>query len=268
MKIYITIPGARYAGLMSYFVQVVENLNVIKDTPHKLYVKFDENMLYQDLRYGKNVWEYYFYQPFSFTQEEVDAAEKIGGVWLEGSMNIPSRLTKDVIIKANKLITDYIKPKEHIESKINKFIAENISEYDKVLALHKRGTDHVDDAPEVPIETYFSTVDKYIDDYQKLLLCTDEEYTVTAFKQRYGSKVIFYNSIRAEERTKIGVHQSIGLCNPYKMGEDVIVETYLMSKSNLLIKTVSNVSNASVLINKSLNYIEIDAHIIYGKYSK
>lgn len=71
LKIYVNIPGHRYAGLMSYFVQVVSNLNVVMGTSNKMYIKFDENMRYQDLRYGKNVWDYYFKQPFEIGRAHV-----------------------------------------------------------------------------------------------------------------------------------------------------------------------------------------------------
>lgn len=264
MKIYINIPGNRCSGLMSYFVQVVSNLNVVLNTQNKLYVKFDENMRYQDLRYGKNVWEYYFKQPFEFTKEEVVSAEKIKDVWFENNLQIPSRLTSDVIMSGGDIVKKYIFLLPHIKHKIDKFINDNNLSESRILAVHKRGTDHINDAPILPIETYYYYIDRYIDLYDKILLCTDEEYSVAEFKQKYGDKIITYNSIRTTERNNIGIHQSIGLSNPYKMGEDVIIETYLMSQSDLLIKTVSNVSNSALFINPSLKYVEIDTTIVYN----
>lgn len=264
LKIYVNIPGHRYAGLMSYFVQVVSNLNVVMGTSNKMYIKFDENMRYQDLRYGKNVWDYYFKQPFEFTAEEVEAAIKIKDVWFDGNLTILPRLTQEVTNRGSEIIRSHIHLKPHIQEKIDKFLLDNTLPTDKILAAHKRGTDHISDAPLLPIETYFECIDSYINSYDKLLFCTDEEYIIDEFKQRYGNKLICYNSIRATENNNVGIHQSVGLRNPYKMGEDVIIETYLMSKSNFLIKTVSNVSNAALLINSSLKYVEIDSHIDYN----
>jgi hypothetical protein len=264
LKIYVNIPGHRYAGLMSYFVQVVSNLNVVKNTSNKLYVKFDENMRYQDLRYGKNVWDYYFKQPFNFSSEEVAGAIKIKDVWFEGNLSIPPRLTQDVIQDSGEIIKTYIHLKSHVQEKIEQFLERNTQPSDKILAVHKRGTDHICDAPLLNTQTYLKCIDEYIDSYDKLLLCTDEEYIIDEFKQRYGDKLIYYSSIRATENNNIGIHQSVGLLDPYKMGEDVIIETYLMSRSDFLIKTVSNVSNAALLINPSLKYVEIDTHIDYN----
>jgi len=206
LKIYITVPGHRYAGLMSYFVQAVANLYVVENTQNKLYIKFDENMRYQDLRYGRNVWDYYFDQPFNFTKEEVDAALKIQDVWFENNLTIPSRLTPDVINVGGNIVRKYINLKPHIQEKINKFLINNKQPDDKILAVHKRGTDHITDAPILPLQVYFEYIDEYIESYDKLLLCTDEEYTVKEFKQKYGNKLITYNSIRAIERNNLGVH--------------------------------------------------------------
>jgi hypothetical protein len=221
-------------------------------------------MRYQDLRHGRNVWDYYFEQPFNFTKEEVEGAEKIKNVWFEGNLNIPSRLTPEIIKKCGEIISKYIKLKNHVQVKIDTFIAANIMPGDRVLAVHKRGTDHINDAPLLPIDVYFSHIDKHIENYDKLLLCTDEEYTVDIFSERYKQKLITYDSIRSKEKNNIGVHQSIGLSNPYKMGEDVVIETYLMSRSDFLIKTISNVSNSVLMINPAIKYVEIDQHILYN----
>ena len=264
LKIYITIPGHRYAGLMSYFMQAVANLYVVYNTQDKLYIKFDENMRYQDFRYGKNVWDYYFDQPFNFIKEEVHSALKIKGVWFENNLSIPSRLTSEIRQKGNNIIKKYITLKSHIQEKIDKFLLDNKQPGEKILAVHKRGTDHITDAPILPTSVYFDNIDIYIESYDKLLLCTDEDYIIEEFKQRYGKKLIIYNSIRATEKNNIGIHQSVGLLNPYKMGEDVIIETYLMAQADFLIKTVSNVSNSALIINSELKYLEIDTTIDYN----
>lgn len=264
LKIYINIPGHRYAGLMSYFIQVIANLHVVNNTQSKMYIKFDENMRYQDLRYGRNVWDYYFEQPFNFTKEEVETAIKIKDIWFNNSLAIPPRITTDIRRVSGDIVQKYIKLKPHIQEKIDDFFKINKQPGDKILAIHKRGTDHITDAPILPIHEYFKFVDRYIKLYNKILLCTDEEYTVDEFKQRYGDKLITYNSIRTTEKNNLGIHQSIGLATPYLMGEDVIIETYLMAHSDFLLKTVSNVSNSAILINPELKYVEIDTTVDYN----
>ena len=48
------------------------------------------------------------------------------------------------------------------------------------------------------------------------------------------------------------------------MGEDVIVESLLMSKSDLLIRTVSGVTDFSIMYGNP-KYEDIDLHIMYNK---
>ena len=251
--------GQRYAGLMSYFVQAVSNLKLINNTEHKIYFKYDHNMLYLDPIMKGNVWEYYFDQPFTFTEDEIKSSKVEKDVWFPDCLNIPTYPDNAINLAAFELIEKYIKLKPHLSSKIDAFLSEHASPSDKIISIHKRGTDHVNDSPEVPIETYFNAVDISVDEYQKILVCSDEEYSIDAFKKRYGNnKVISYNSMRALKKTTLGIHQSIGLQSPYKMGEDVIIETFLMAKTHKLIKTVSNVSNSVLLINPKLQYLQLD----------
>jgi hypothetical protein len=263
MHILATIPGARHAGLMSYFVQVISNLYVTHCSGNKLYVLFDNNMRYKDASYGENVWEYYFEQPYNITLAERENIYT-KDVWLNGHLSIECRPSIETRRIANLMCTEYIRLKQHVVKKINNFWLEHKNKNETVLAVHKRGTDHVTDAPLLSISEYYEAVDRYIDRYDKLLICSDEEYSINDFKKRYGnSKVIAYNSIRAETPTNIGVHHSVGTRDPYRMGEDVVIETYLMSQSNMLIKTVSNVSNSSLFLALDLEYISIDEHIKY-----
>ena len=238
MKIYVTTAESRFAGLMSYFLQTVGSLNLLTEDSDKFYVKFDYNMLYQDLKYGKNVWEYYFYQPFNILKEEAEIAEKIIDIGRLGRLDL--NYTRKSIERAHFIINKYIHLKEHIKDKIESFLATNVGDNKKLLAVHKRGTDHINDSPILPLSKYFNTVDAIINNYDKLLICSDEEYSIQAFKDRYKDKVIYYNSIRA-------------------MGEDVVIESYLMSRADYIIKTTSNVSFASILIgNNADRYIDLE----------
>ena len=263
MSVLTTIPGTRQAGLMSYFVQVISNLYAVHNTDTKLYVKFTENMRYKDVAYGENVWEYYFEQPYNINLDS-DLYNSREVIWHENHLSIGCRPTADMISKAGLMVSKYINLKSHVKDKIDNCLKAYKDDADTVLAIHKRGTDHITDAPLLDVSEYFTETDKHIDNYDKILICSDEEFTVNAFKSRYGNNKVFsYDSIRATIPTTLGVHQSVGMRDPYKMGEDVIVESYLMSRSDMLIKTVSNVSNASLFINPNLKYISIDNHIQY-----
>lgn len=264
MKNYVVIPGTRMAGLFSYVMQVLHNLSVVDKTGDKLYVKYDHSMLYIDpTSTNKNVWDYYFHQPFTFTRDEVLINGKEKVIFIEDSRAIPfaftTRLTPDMISTGRDLVNKYIRIKSNITEKVDDFVKENFGK-NKYFAIHKRGTDHYKDAPLLPIEEYFRKTDKLLESYQSGVVCTDEVSTVKLYKDRYGDRIKFYDSIRSN--TNEGIHYSVGLNSPYKMGEDVLVESLIMSKSNHLVKTVSGVTTFSILYGE-LFYEDIDLHVSY-----
>jgi len=272
--IYVTIPGYRMAGLMSYFLQVISNLQVLENTSNKMYIKFDSNMLYIDnRRLDLNVWDYYFEQPFTFEYEEVKNSKIIKDVWFEGGMGVlPVKPNGDIYKKANFIANKYIKLKKYTKDKVDNFLVDNNLEKGKFLAIHKRGTDHhTMDVPNLSelkellnIQNYFKRTDELLEKFDSILLCTDEEETVEEFKSRYGNRVKVYDSTRAPKGSKLGIHNSVGLKDPYKMGEDIVVETYLMSCADTLIRTVSNVSISAIVLNNDLNVINIDEDFNYN----
>lgn len=275
INIYVTMPGNRMAGLMSYFVQAVSNLKTIENTLDKMYIKYDHNMLYLDnTRNESNVWDYYFEQPFTFTKEEINNANVIKEVWFKKGLGVfPTRPSKELYKNANNLINTYIRPKEHIKNKLDLFLTETGLKNSKFLAIHKRGTDHhTMDAehllplikPVIAIENFFKRTDDIVDDFDKILICSDEEDVVNKFKQRYGKKTVSYDSIRSLDSRPIGIHYSIGRQNPYKMGEDIILEVYSMSRAHTIMRTVSNVSISVIMLNNDINVINIDEEINYN----
>jgi hypothetical protein len=255
---YIVTPGVRYAGFFSYFNQVLSNLHILTNND-KMLVKFDHNNPYMDVSKNVNMWENYFYQPTEVDCDDFNTYTVLTETWFNGRYEIPfppTSITDNDIDTCNALIKKYIKIKPHIEAKLSAFYANHFSGK-KVLSVHKRGTDHYKEVKPLHVNEYFQCTDNIIDDFDNIFLCTDEQQTVKDFCSRYGDKLITYDSIRAELNNKSGVHYSSGAFNPYLMGEQVLIETLLMSKTNFLIKTVSNVSNAALFFNKNLQYKEI-----------
>lgn len=250
-----------------YYIQVLKTLYLVENTLDKIYVKLDSNVPYIDKKMStNNVWNYYFYQPFDITHDEFITSELIEGDWFQNDMKIgPGYHLLDVetLKIARTLTKKYIKIKEPILEKVNIFLKNNTNIADSILSVHKRGTDHIEDkrfAHLLDIGVYYNEIDKRIDNYDKLLACSDEQFSIDAFKRRYGKKVIAYDSIRALTPQNEGVHYSLVKHNPYKTGEDVVIECILMSKSNFLIKTIrqSNVAYSSLFLNENLKFFNIE----------
>lgn len=259
--------GDRRAGIFSYVMQVIAMTKVCKEQNIPMYIDFSENMAYyKDGRETDNVWEYYFEQPFK--NLNLEDYEKIHAVWYQDNrpLQMPFRYDKDsdYLKEARKYCKEFVKIAPELKEAATKFIRDNTN--GSYLAVHKRGTDH-ENAPYFTIENYFTETDQYIDQYEHLLVCSDEQFSVDEFKQRYGKKVISYDSARETDPAALhtcphglrkGVHNRFNSNFVYENGRDCVIEAYLLSQSSFLLKTLSNVSNFAVMSNENLDFVWID----------
>lgn len=260
--------GDRGAGIFSYVMQVIVMAKVCKDRNIPMYVDLSENMLYfKDCNKPENVWNYYFEQPFK--DLNLDEYDKEYAVWYQDDrpLQLPFRYTIDseFLKQARQYCKEFVKLKPELLEKANNFLTNNIGK--NYLAIHKRGTDH-ENASYFTLENYFQETDKYIDNYKQLLVCSDEQYSIDAFKKRYGNKVISYDSVRETDPNAVhdcphgqrkGAHNKYFYGSfVYQNGRDCVIEAYLLSQSSFLLKTLSNVSHFAVMSNDNLDFVWID----------
>ncbi len=265
-KILYLESGDRRAGIFSYVMQVIVMSKVCEDENMPMYVDFSKNMAYyKEGEVDNNVWEYYFEQPFNVNLDEY---EKIHAVWYQDHrpLQLPFRYTldSDFLKQARYYCNKFIKIKPDLIDRAENFLKNHTD--GNYLAVHKRGTDH-ENASYFTLDNYFTETDKYIDKYEQLLVCSDEQYSIDAFKQRYGKKVFSYDSVRetlpghtynGPHGLRMGVHNQHCGNLVYENGRDCVVEAYLLSKSSFLLKTLSNVSHYAVMSNENLNFVWID----------
>ena len=255
--------GDRRAGLFSYVLQVISNLHVAEECGMDLYVKFTNNPYTEEK--GSNTWDYYFTQPFGITESQV--SQYIGYLkddWFFGNLKCGNPiLTKEVITRTQELVSKYIFPKPHILSKKDRFISDYI-QTDNYASIHFRGTDHIIDAPTLNKQIYVDNIQNIFNSYEKILVCSDEQPFVDEVKMLFGAnKIVSYPSIRSTSKIPIH-HNNIG--QKYQTGEDVLIESLLMSQSKYLIRTVSNVTHFAIFNNKHLQYKHIDDLNLYTKF--
>jgi hypothetical protein len=255
--------GDRKAGLFSYVMQVIVMAKVCEDQNIPMYIDFSQDMLYyKDGKTNDNVWDYYFEQPYP--DIDLNEYERVRAVWYQDNrpLQLPFRYEKDsdFLEQARKYCKQYVKIKSSLLETANSFIKNNTNQ--NYLAVHKRGTDH-ENVNYFTIENYFTETDKYIDNHDQLLVCSDEQFSVDAFKTRYGSKVISYDSARETEenpsRRKGAHYKDNGDNFVYKNGRDCVIEAYLLSQAKFLLKTLSNVSHYAVMSNENLDFVWIDS---------
>jgi len=268
----VTNGGYRNAGLFSYVLQVIGNLHVSDNRNLKMYVNIHHGP-YLNLLKGPNCWDYYFKQPYGLTKTDFKIFEKIEEKeWFDDKLEIITpNLTEDVIKRARELTKKYIKPTDIIRNKIDDF-KKNVIGSEKYASVHFRGTDHYSDPnsafPIMPQDIYFQYIDKLLMNFEKVLVCSDQQDFVDNATKKIGeNKIVSYPSIRSKNASAI--HYSDEIKDKYQAGEDVVVESYLMSESDFLIRTCSGVTHFSIVNSQNPNFkfINID-EVYYGRKRK
>lgn len=252
MKLKVVESGPyKNRGWFSYFNQAIYALKSADRENVPLMIDFVDTNLHPD-----NIWDFYFYQPFVI--ENLSDYEIERKMWFDTYCQF--FLDQNHIDEFNCMVNKYVvvKPKitQIVDDFTNKYFLNK-----NILVCHKRGTDHSLHGDMLSLQYYFEKVDLHIDKYDLLYLATDEQQTLDAFKNRYRNKVIYYDCMRSENG--IAIHHGIGKQDPYKMGEDVVVDCLLMSKGSHLLKTASNISHAVLYFNNKMTWENIDAHINY-----
>ena len=209
-----------------------------------------------------NSWEYYFNQ--QKTLSDIDFKNnKI--VFSDGNFNI--KFFKDHyygnedyfynIFKKNISISD------NIYKRVENFKKKYFLNY-KIIGVHWRGTDITNakyktkdsifykHRKKISIKTFAKKIDPILKRYKKIkiFLSTDEEDYLKQFKNLYGNKVIHTNCYRSTSNNPIHLADNYERHrHRYKLGLEVLVDSLLLSESDILICRKSNVTNAAILFN-------------------
>jgi hypothetical protein len=198
-----------------------------------------------DVDFLQNPWNNYFIQE-PLKENEI--------FWLEScerSMDLSISTgadPKSTFIMWKEIKDKYLIIQPHILDKVDDFINKNFT--GKVAAIHIRGTDSFFDKgrSHLPVSFYKETIIEKLQNYSKILICTDSLEILEILKSSFGDKIISYDSEKSTIEN-YNFHLSYISKNNYKIGEDVIIESLLMSKCDLLIKGTSNVSTFSLIEN-------------------
>lgn len=251
-------PTQPNSGLFAFIWQTLRGMYHYPND--KYYILFGKECCYFDYdilseQGVENVWEYYFEQPHIDTLPSSDKIlSEVGLLFDEFSefrdmfldqetYNIRRREYHEIIKKNLKLLP-------HVSEKLESFYNENFVGK-KVLGLHIRGTDHPD---KLPMDSYIEKIKKHIDQYDVLFVTSDEQSRVDFIKKEFGDKVLLYPTFRSQNHQPLH-YQSSHNYNKYFIGEEVIIEAYLLAKTNfLLCCSASNVNFFVRSLNKDLGY--------------
>ena len=166
--------------------------------------------------------------------------------------------------KGRETFGRYIQVKPSILSRINKFWNTHLAGF-SVLGVHIRGTD-LSYAPPVSPAEYFPHIDSWIDSHEKsrIFVATDQAQYLSTFQDRYGEMVISYDSSRSSNEIAPFNLKDV---SSYKKGEDVLLDMYLLSRTEFLIKGTSAVSELALYINPELECLDLslDKRFAFGQ---
>ena len=275
MKYFIIRNGDENAGFLAYVKFALNGIVYAENHDMIPVVNFDNRVKnhFYDENKGSNTWEYYFDPVSQISTEEIfnspaqtstlkdrqfrnqnshpnpdrmDTFWKGKKRWQEHEGD-PIRWLHTRRLKAQKYIKKYIHPKQHILDIVDNFVDTNLGE--GAIACHVRGTDFAYATPVHPTD-YFEKIDNHSDSCQ-IFLATDQTQYVDMFKTRYGDRVVTYDSLRSSDDTAI--FEKTG--QNYKKGEDVLVDTLIMSRCSGIIKCAAAGGEFAIWFNENIDII-------------
>ena len=268
-------PNGKY-GLFAVVFQALGVLDSAKNGEH-VSVVMDGKSPYYDPARGGNPWYYYFAQPSRFMPEYVlkdaergnipnirhDAFTECSGTFSfrGGTMDWEPK----VVARCRDLCQKYIRIHPAILKKADDFWSAKVGKR-TVAGIQVRGTDlwttgHGHGQAPIDIWHCFKELDKELEKYELAYLVTDEARTLEMFKARYGGRLIHYDDV-AFSKTGMAIHHDPKI-NGYKRGEDVVVESVLLSKCDYILAMSSNIARFATIYNPRARYRFIDRHIKY-----
>lgn len=263
-------------GIFFNVNKVIDFIYRAKKENYKFVIDWGDSC-YKDGSMEGDPWNYYFedcFEPVSkYNIHNLKIANRPG---FRPENNIIRPHTGEYLLLpknrylVHQYISKYIKLKPHLTKIINEFKKENFNEH--IIGLHLRGPGRIDGGVpklrekynlknDVPFDLYFKCVDTQLKKHPeaKILLCSDSQMVINECKNKYKDKIIIYKASRSEYgEMHNNIHQNAKDANKgltfsnYKLGEDVIVEAYLLSAANFLIHGNSNVSNFVLCNNPNL----------------
>jgi hypothetical protein len=239
--------GNNASGFFSEFAAVVGALEHYENwrTHYAgLHVCFGEQGLYHDSRYGGNWWEYFF--------EPIDVGTRLDAVTRVISPHQHDRFANRVEQEMPRrtgasLLQRHIRPTPRIQAMVETYVRTNF-EGSFVVGVHYRGTDKHEDAPRVPYDEVRAAIREVLlaakTARYRIFLATDEQAFLNYMLDEFPDTLLYRQMFRSVDGRPIDVTNDDG---NYKKGEDAVMDCLLLSRSQFLIRTASNLSLCSTL---------------------
>lgn len=286
MKKAILIHEPTPVGVGSSIFRCLHRLYYLK--PEEILYLYCPNPLYGNN--GKNVWSMFLHQPFEAEKHFLTAAFQSGLMIVENgvfnnsnndflfgygnaqdnAINFKNPLKVE---HYRKFIKSFLNFKQPLIDKAYKYWVNNFKD-NKILSIHRRGTDmfamggHAWRSRHLISDEYvLGKINCLHRDFDKIFVATDEQSFVDLMVTNFGDKILTYSTMRIRGQEKIGLHFKYAKSNSetkHILGEEALIDSILMSKSNYACHMRSNISLLSILLRNDYNYEFIDDHIVYN----
>lgn len=254
-------PSGHYRGfhsMLCQYLMVCNAYNLQKGQPYMdLSRKITAFHPKDDTEYLTNPWNNYFIQEIP----KINEIYQLELVSSKHDMAInPCCDSKETThLNWKKTLDDHFLVKPHILEKVNTFVKNEF--YGRVAGIHIRSTDtfffdmH---RPNLPLNLYIDLIEEKLGGYDRILIATDSQDIINIIKNRFGSRIIYYNCYRSSIEDYHFSRGELSITDPYFWGEDPLVESILLSKVELLIRGYSNVAVLPVLLNPFMKIHNVD----------
>lgn len=156
------------------------------------------------------------------------------------------------------IVSKYLSFNDDIQKKMDDDSERVMGNHKSIMGIHFRGTDYKLNMNGHPIaltpDDYFDVVDSIISEnrFDGIFLATDDLNALAAFKNRYGSMIVYYDDVfRASKNVSIVFEQSEDSKDGKRIGYEALRDSYTLSKCNGLLVGYSQVAIFSVIYKRS-----------------
>tara|TARA_Y100001970_G_C14258087_1_gene877131 strand:+ start:2653 stop:3669 length:1017 start_codon:yes stop_codon:yes gene_type:complete len=252
-KIFYVIRRYPSAGLFSNITFVLNHLR-LSDEANFIPIIDMENYpsLYNEnkiIKKTKNSWEYYFENLNKYSLKEVYKSKNVflSNLVFEKDMSI------NITDKKIKNYLNKIKIKKNILKKTKIFEKNFFFKKDKILGIHFRGSTYKNArghafplTPQLMIKNINFLLKKF--KYNKIFIVTEEDKYLKILQKEFKDICISYPSFRMNNIDSFKIYPRMN--HRYLLGEEILIETLLLSKCDGLTFIKSNVISAAINFSK------------------
>ncbi|HWA26985.1 MAG TPA: hypothetical protein VG734_15105 [Lacunisphaera sp.] len=241
-------------GLFSQLGAVISILKICHNKQLVPYIVL-RNELYLSEKHGENVMEYFFTRKHPLSSEQKRLIKSIPIREVGEYVQIPGLIGTPVptLAEGHRLFFLYYSLNLQIVDEVEIFRSKYFKA-GRTLGLHIRGTDKTSEATPINIPSIISTVRRYLEnhrDIHQIFIATDVSGLPEVFTKVFSFATVIWRAEEKRSYDKVPLHYSRS-SDPYVKGKDAIINCLILSKCDILFKTMSNLSGWAKVLNPDI----------------